>query len=170
MGDWANIRLHHGYDIPANKNSGKKYGQQYVGPFRITDRVGRLAYRLKLPDQWKIHPVFSMAQLEHSPDPASDPYKCLRPTEPPAIITEQKWWPAEYEIERIIARREKAPGDVEYLVRWKSYCANVDLWRRPHQINAEEMIQRYEANRQQLPKRSRSVRAVKRAAEQHSRN
>ena len=60
VGDWANIRLHHGYDIPANKAKGKKYGQQYVGPFRITDRVGRLAYRLKLPDQWKIHPVFSI--------------------------------------------------------------------------------------------------------------
>ncbi len=88
VGDWTNIRLHHGYDIPANKAIGKKYGQQYVGPFRITDRVGRLAYRLKLPDQWKIHPIFSIAQLEHSPDPAADPYERLRPTEPPAIITE----------------------------------------------------------------------------------
>ncbi len=51
VGDWANICLHHGYDIPANKAKGKKYSQLYVGPFRITDRVGRLAYRLKLPDQ-----------------------------------------------------------------------------------------------------------------------
>ena len=50
VGDWANIRLHHRYDIPANKATGKKYRQQYVGLFRITDRVGRLAYRLKLPD------------------------------------------------------------------------------------------------------------------------
>ncbi len=44
VGDWANICVHHGYDIQANKAQGKKYGQQYIGPFRITDRVGRLAY------------------------------------------------------------------------------------------------------------------------------
>ncbi len=88
LGDWANICLHHGYDIPANKATGKKYEQQYVSPFRITDRVGRLAYHLNLPDQWKIHPVFSIAQLENSPDPAADPYERLRPTELSAIITE----------------------------------------------------------------------------------
>ncbi len=46
VGDWANIRLHHGYDIPANKVIGKKYRQQYKGLFCINDRVGRQAYRL----------------------------------------------------------------------------------------------------------------------------
>ncbi len=102
--------------------------------------------------------------MENSPDPAADLYERLWPTEPPAIR------PTEYKIERIIARREKASGDIEYLVRWKGYGAKDDWWQRPHQMNAEEIIQDYEANRQQLPERPRSVKAVKRAAEQASRN
>ncbi len=108
--------------------------------------------------------------MEHSQNPAADPYERLRPTEPPAIITEQKGQSAEYEIKRIIARREKALGVVKYLVSWKGYGAKDDWWRRPHQMNAEKMVQEYEANRQQLPEHSRSVRVVKRAAEQASWN
>ncbi len=108
--------------------------------------------------------------MEHSADPAADPYERLWATEPPAIITKQKRRPAKYEIERIIARREKVPVDVEYLVRWKSYSAKDDWWRRPHQMDAEKMIQEYEANQQQLPERPRSVTAFKRAAEQASQN
>jgi len=41
-----------------------KLGMQCVGPFEVVEKVGKLAYRLRLPDGWKIHPVISIVHLE----------------------------------------------------------------------------------------------------------
>lgn len=41
-------------------------------PFQIIERVGRLAYRLEIPTDWKIHLIFSIAQLEPAPAPNED--------------------------------------------------------------------------------------------------
>ena len=35
-----------------------KLQKRFVGPFQILDTVGQQAYRLALPNEWKIHPVF----------------------------------------------------------------------------------------------------------------
>ncbi len=94
-GDHALLRLHHGYDIPANDALDKKIGQQFTGPFRVVERIGRLAYRLDIPDFWKVHLVFTVAQLEPSPDPASDPFHRPRPTNSDAVNAEREDLPKE---------------------------------------------------------------------------
>ena len=81
-GDWAALRLHRGYNVPSTRATGRKYGQQFAGPFKVLGREGRLAYRLDIPAHWGIHPVFTIAQLEPRPDPATDPYNRPRPTNP----------------------------------------------------------------------------------------
>jgi hypothetical protein len=46
-----------------------KLAPRYVGPFKIVDRRGEVAYQLELPPQWSdVHDVFHMSQLK----------KCLR--------------------------------------------------------------------------------------------
>ncbi len=40
VGEWAMLRLHKGYSIPATAGVTKKLIQQYVGPFRIVEKVG----------------------------------------------------------------------------------------------------------------------------------
>ena len=72
-GDWVNIRLHKGYNIPAVKN--KKLGEQYAGPVQVVKRVGRLAYQLDIPAYWKVHNVFTVAQLEPTFYPKDNPYQ-----------------------------------------------------------------------------------------------
>ncbi|KAL0452907.1 UNVERIFIED_CONTAM: hypothetical protein Slati_1268800 [Sesamum latifolium] len=37
---------------------------KYDGPFEVVSKVGSLAYRLKLPDRWKIHPTFYVSFLK----------------------------------------------------------------------------------------------------------
>jgi hypothetical protein len=41
-----------------------KLAAQYVGPYRISERIGNLAYRLELPEKLAgVHPVFHVSQL-----------------------------------------------------------------------------------------------------------
>ena len=58
-GDKAWLRLHRGYCLPGKPN--RKLSQQRMGPFKILERIGQLAYRLELPERYKIHPVISVA-------------------------------------------------------------------------------------------------------------
>lgn len=48
-GKWAMLQLHKGYSIFAALEVIKKLTQQYMGPFQIKDKVGWLAYKLKIP-------------------------------------------------------------------------------------------------------------------------
>src|SRR5947209_2435488 len=50
--NWALLRLHKGYNIPSEYNP--KLSQQYAGPFKILEKVGRLAYCLLLLEHWRI--------------------------------------------------------------------------------------------------------------------
>jgi len=79
-GDTVYLRMQN-YNVPGMKN--RKLTEKRVGPFTIKRIVGRLACKLDLPNNWKIHPVISIAELE--PAPQDDPYERprRRTTRPP---------------------------------------------------------------------------------------
>ena len=141
------LRLHKGYNIPANELTGKKYGQQFVGPFKVLERVGKLAYRLAVPNHWQIYPVFTVAQLEPCPDPNTDPYKRARPDYPPAVNVDHEG--EQWEIERLLNKRvvKKGRGKAtEYLIRWKGWGPEWDAWTNAKHMNAKELVDDYERN------------------------
>ena len=52
-----------GTNLPVNMPN-RKLGQKQFGPFKVEDKVGRAAYKLKLPATWKLkHPVLHESQL-----------------------------------------------------------------------------------------------------------
>ena len=149
VGDWAMLKLHKGYSIPSSAGVTKKLTQQYVGPFRILEKVGRLAYKLDVLHDWKIHPVFSVAQLEPAPLPIKDPFHRPRPHMPPAVFVDDDIDAVKsFEVDRLLNKRIVRKGKgraVEYLVRWTRYGPEWDRWYNIKDLdNAADLVRDYE--------------------------
>ena len=140
VGSQAYIKLHHGYTIPGVH---KKLSHQRVGSFPVEAKVGTLAYRLTLPSIMKIHPVISIAQLE-SAMKDSDRYERTWSEESPPV---EEDGPSEdsdassWEIETLL-RKEIRRGKSWYLVKWKGYGAEWNVWyAREDLVDAPRLVE-----------------------------
>lgn len=147
VGEWAMLQLHKGYNLLATAKVTRKLTQQYVDPFRIVEKVGRLAYRLDMPPDWRI---ISMAQLKPIPPLGKDPFARLFPSNlPPVFIEENTDNFKSFEVERLFNKWyvKKGKGQsIEYLVRWKGYGSEWDRWYNIKELdNAASLVNDYEA-------------------------
>lgn len=78
----------------------RKLSPKREGPFCIKEVLGRLTYKLDIPDTWKIHPVFHATLLVPYRETDEHGTNKLRP--PPETIDEQE----EYEVEAILKHRK----------------------------------------------------------------
>ncbi|KAJ1259397.1 hypothetical protein BS78_10G151700 [Paspalum vaginatum] len=53
ISDWVWLRLHHRQATAITAAGPSKLGPRFYGPYQITERIGEVAYRLKLPDKAK---------------------------------------------------------------------------------------------------------------------
>ncbi|MCO5550547.1 hypothetical protein L7F22_004034 [Adiantum nelumboides] len=65
LGDWVLLRFE---KARLRKMKGKerlfsKLGMRYYGPFQVCDKINDVAYKLKLPEGWKIHNAFHVSLL-----------------------------------------------------------------------------------------------------------
>ncbi len=143
-GSKAYLRLHHGYEIPGIGN--RKLHHQRVGPFKILEKIGKLAYRLELPPVMTIHPVVSVVQLEPG-SKDEDPYGRPRNINPPHVVE------TEDEIEILLEKRISR-GKVQYLVKWKDYGNEHNVWYDIDDLrNAQELVDECDAREQARPAR-----------------
>ncbi|CAM8880165.1 unnamed protein product [Rhodiola kirilowii] len=71
VGDWVYLRLQPYRQTSVRTGRTTKLGRRFYCPFEITSRIGRVAYRLNLPPQAKIHNVFHVSLLRKCPDPST---------------------------------------------------------------------------------------------------
>lgn len=63
VGIWVFLKLHLRQFTLLQKNS-HKLSPKYCGPFLITERIGKVAYRLKLSNAARIHDVFHLSFIK----------------------------------------------------------------------------------------------------------
>ena len=144
-GDEAFLRLHNEYFILGLSN--RKLSQQRVGLFKILAKVDRLAYRLQLSPVIKIHSVIFVAQLEPSTAIVtdSDPYKRSINIEPPSVFNEGDEV-EKGELERIKGRRPGRNGKPEYLIKWKDWGNEHNVWYSIDDLlKAMDLVHDYES-------------------------
>jgi hypothetical protein len=114
-----------------------KLDHKRLGPFTITHKIGRAAFRLQLPPSMKIHPVFHVSLLEHF-RPNNIPGRTQDPP-PPITIDNHE----EYEVEEILDSRTRR-GELQYYVHWKDWPVSERTWEPPQNLaNAQALVDDY---------------------------
>jgi hypothetical protein len=142
VGDKAYLRLHKGYHLPGIPKA--KLGQQRVGPFEVLAIVGSNAYKLKLPETWRIWPVISGVYLDRAPSDG-DPYERQAVQAPEVGVTEGEL--AEEDIWEVaaIVKKRTTRRKQQYLVRWKNFGPEDDTWMELEQLaDCADLVRKYE--------------------------
>ena len=100
----------------------KKLFEHWLGPYRITKKIGPNTIELLLPKSMYIHPVINISWIK--------PYKECLPGQPanqpsPSHIMED--WDKEYEVDYIFDSRWKGHR-LKYLIHWKGYNNSEHMW------------------------------------------
>lgn len=109
------------------------------GPFTIEEVLGPVTYRLKLPAQWTIHPVFHANLLtpyhetnEHGPNSTNPP---------PDVINEEEEWEVDKiqdtEWRKLEGSRSQA---LHFLVHYAGYDNSENQWRPSTEFHDDDQV------------------------------
>ena len=134
VGSWVWLKLHPYRQQSVHYRANYKLSPKYYGPFQVEAKVGKVAYRLKLPAAAQIHPTFHVSQLKefhgilprqpHIPPWVQDKDAHL-PLLPVAVL------------DRKLVKKGNRAG-VSYLVQWEGQAVEDASWH-----DANEMERRF---------------------------
>jgi hypothetical protein len=99
----------------------RKLLPKWVEPFKVTERIGKVAYKIELPPNLQMHNVFQQL-LKKCRDNGK-----MQPPPPPVEIDD----PLEYEVEQVLRHRKVKRGKrtkKEFLMKWLEYEHKHNTW------------------------------------------
>jgi hypothetical protein len=111
------------------------------GPFKIIQVMSAVNYRLELPTQWSIHPVFHIDLLTPYKETIMHGPNFTRPT--PELIDGEE----EYSIEKILdSRHFGRRRRLQYLVKWEGYPDAENMWVDKDDVFADDKVREFKAS------------------------
>jgi Chromo (CHRromatin Organisation MOdifier) domain len=122
----------------------RKLWPRYIGPFTVEERVGKVAYRLQLPDSMKCHPVFHVSLLmpfKVSPGDSEgvDKFGRVYGPPPPVLVDGQ----FEYVVEAVLQHKTVGGGKRQFLVKWGGFGPEENSWEPEANLRDVEVFLRY---------------------------
>ena len=124
-------------DLVFKERPSKKLTERYVGPYAIEEVVSSNVVKLRLPPSMRIHLVVNVGHIVRYREQVKGQRK--EKGKPVEVEGVEEW-----EVERIL-NKKKIRGVEKYLIRWKGFTAEGDIWEgRENLKNAEELIEEFE--------------------------
>ena len=122
------------------KRATKKLTEKFIGPYVVKKIVSENVVELELLVSLRIHLVVNVRKIVKYREQVEGQKK-IPP--PPVEVACEK----EYEVEEILDRQERR-GKTKYLVKWKEYTAEENMWEGLENLkNAREKIEEFEKGR-----------------------
>nr|KYP75814.1 Retrotransposable element Tf2 [Cajanus cajan] len=123
VGDWVYIRLRPRRQTSVTATHSVKLMKRFFGPFKISRKIGSVAYEVELPPSARIHNVFHVSLLRPHKGPLPSPPLSLppviednHPILEPAAILDWKW------------DNSSSPPAVLVLVHWQGLPLEEATW------------------------------------------
>jgi hypothetical protein len=115
-----------------------KLAPRCYGPFKITQVISPMVYKLKLPAQWSIHPTFHASLLTPYVKTKEHGENYLRP--PLDLIKDEE----QYEVEAIRSHQHHGKKkQLQYLIKWKGYPESNNTWEPEGNLQALHLVKDY---------------------------
>lgn len=124
VGDWVLVKLCPHRQTSVTNTTYSKLHKRFYGPFQILERIGVVAYKLQLPSESKIHPVFHCSMLKPFHKAAATPVPVAtlppdtvenQPVIIPMVILNTRW-------------TQTTEPCLEVLVQWQGLLADDTSW------------------------------------------
>lgn len=123
VGDMAYLKMQPYRHNALGLHSSLKLYSCYYGPFRVLNKIGSVAYKLLLPPNFQIHPMFHVSQLKHHIGPKAGPEPGL-----PLIDSDGNILTAPLAVlERRLIPRHNAPV-VQWKILWENLPIEAATW------------------------------------------
>jgi hypothetical protein len=130
VGDLVYLRLQAYRQSSLKMKGAEKLKPQFYGPYRISRRVGEVAYELELPEGCKIHNVFHVSCLKKAVG-----QHVVISTELPPLDEEGQLILILEEVLETKERKLRNKSIKEYLIKWKNLPIEDTTWE------GEEILQ-----------------------------
>jgi len=124
-------------DLVFKERLTKKLMERYVGPYSIEEVISSNAVKLQLPSSMRIHLIVNVSQIvQYKKQVKGQKKEEGKPIEVEGV--------KEWEVEKIL-NKKKIREVEKYLVRWKGFMAEGDIWERKENLkNAEKALKKFE--------------------------
>jgi hypothetical protein len=119
VGDKVYLKLQPYVQSSVATRANHKLSYKFFGPYEVLQKVGAVAYKLRLPESSSVHPVFHVSQLKQYIKPT-----CAMSSTPPATPT--LCYPVQVMQRRTITCGSRQVAQV--LIRWSRCDATLDTW------------------------------------------
>ncbi|KOM56927.1 hypothetical protein LR48_Vigan10g281900 [Vigna angularis] len=113
VGDWVYLKIRPHRQASVTTRLHSKLASRYFGPFQVLQQVGKVAFRLQLPESARIHPVFHVSQLKKAVGE-----KRIESELPPELQADgPMFWPV-----KVLDRRQRQNGEEaipQVLIEWQ---------------------------------------------------